>query len=203
MAEKPSPTGFTKNRLEALTDGIFAFAMTLLVLNIEVPDVLPATVPPDIVQSLLASLYPDFIHYFIAFALLAGFWLMHHAYFDHFRLIDKRIVILNVISLALVAIVPFSTDLADTFSSYPLSAIVLELNVFLIGIVYYTQWRYASCRPHLCQRLEARHSALVSRNILILPAISLIAMAVAFSGVTWSTSIYLVTPIATVLASKI
>lgn len=69
---------FIKDRAEGITDGIFAFTMTLLVINIEVPQPVVRDQPVDSVLNILVSLNQDFLRYIIALMVLAFFWILHH-----------------------------------------------------------------------------------------------------------------------------
>jgi len=83
------PAGFGKNRIEALTDGVFAIALTLLVLGVEVPPFPEEMVPAT---QLLINLIPDFFHYILAFIVLAVIWVFHHQQFHHILRIDRTML---------------------------------------------------------------------------------------------------------------
>jgi uncharacterized membrane protein len=180
-----------KSRLEALTDGIFAFALTVLVLNIEVPDGLPALLTGNPVQDLIISLVPDFVHYFMAFVVLAGFWFTHHVFFDRIKFVDGIMTWLNILSLLFVALIPFSAQLADTYVAYPLAAMIFELNVLMIGLIFLIQWKYAIGKPDLLQRTPDDDERRISeQRMLVMPGISMIAIVLAIIGFTYSAVLY-------------
>lgn len=184
-----------RGRLEALSDGIFAFAMTLLVINIEVPDEVPAIVAPEPVQALLAKLYPDFAHYFLAFIILAAFWVIHHSFMSHLRFVDRKLLWLNILGLMCIALIPFSTQLADTYVHYPASAIIFELNILAVGMIFLSQWLYASeSRRLVADELPDADISRVTWSIFGMPLLSLAAMGIAFLGYTWSILVYLLLP---------
>ena len=185
-----------KHRLEGLSDGIFAFAMTLLVLGIEVPDEVPsAFVAANPVQHLLVSLTPDFLHYIMAFVILAAFWVMHHSYTERIRFVDRKMLWLNIASLLFVALIPFSASLADTYVDYPISAIIFELNVFLVGAIFFLQWSHASEKRRLASpAISDQEISDTKKMICVMPAISLIAILLAAMGVTWSAMLYGLVP---------
>ena len=85
-----------KNRLESLTDGIFAFAMTLLVTSMILPRGAIATLSSG---DALLSLLPEFYHSIIAFFVLAGFWMAHHEQFSRVHHIDNNFLYINIIAL--------------------------------------------------------------------------------------------------------
>jgi uncharacterized membrane protein len=78
----------SKSRLEALVDGIFAFAMTLLVLSLAVP-VIPSAQAAEKLPDILIGMGPAFLSFIIAFFVLARFWIVHHRYFLLLKTIDK------------------------------------------------------------------------------------------------------------------
>ncbi len=81
--------GWSKNRIEALTDGIYAVAMTLLVIDLKVPDRHVATTA-TVLHAALLDLAPKASAWVISFFILATFWIGHHRLFHHVRVVDRR-----------------------------------------------------------------------------------------------------------------
>ncbi len=102
--------GLSKNRIEALADGIFAVAMTLLVLDIKSPEQRWFGTDSVLIDYLL-QLEHSFAMYAISFFVLGIFWIGHHVLFHFVRQMDRRLLWLNLAFLLLVTLVPFSTDL--------------------------------------------------------------------------------------------
>ncbi|MEM4272209.1 MAG: TMEM175 family protein, partial [Candidatus Bilamarchaeaceae archaeon] len=170
--------GLGKNRAEALTDGIFAFAMTLLVLGIEVPEPSKEYMSADAVNAILQNIYPDFTHYIVAFIMLAGFWLLHHRCYDRLKVIDLKMLWMNIITLIFVALIPFSTDLADDYVEVPLAGMVFSANMFVVGVMLYLQWKYASrAGSAIAEELPSEHINAISKRMAIIPCIALIGIA--------------------------
>jgi uncharacterized membrane protein len=193
--EKVQKSGVSKNRLEALTDGIFAFALTVLVLTLDIPATAPSPPMPETLQSLLGSLAPDFLHYVLAFVILASFWVTHHQFFRRVGSIDRNYIWLTIIGLLFVALIPFSTNLAGTFDQYPLAAMFFEANIFLVGVIFYAQWLYASAGGRLVEAGTApAEIELEKRRLLVMPLTSVAALMLALSGSLWSSTLYLFTP---------
>ena len=88
----------------AFSDGVFAIAITLLVLNIEVPDV-----PGSDLGSAIADLSQDLVAYGIGFAVIGLFWFEHHKLFASLGRASGRLVVVNTALLALIALMPFTT----------------------------------------------------------------------------------------------
>lgn len=119
-------------RIVAFTDGVMAVAITLLVLNLEVP-----SVPGDELNEALVDLIPSLIAYLLSFALVGRFWVIHHRLFETLRAFDSRLMTLNLMFLTLIALVPFSTDLFDQYTQEPIAAAVLGAT---LGLAALTHW---------------------------------------------------------------
>jgi uncharacterized membrane protein len=185
----------TKGRIEALTDGIFAFAMTLLVTGMDLPGTQYGQVPGT-ASKVLANLYPDFVHYVIAFLTLAGFWYTHHVTYHHIRSMNARLLWINIVTLMFVALVPFSTSLAGDYPSDPLASSVLEANLLIIGLLFYWQWSYACMNRRLIEAdVDSRVITQVKKRSLVVPAVSIVALALAFLNIRWSSAVYFVVPV--------
>ena len=102
--------GFEKNRLEALIDGIYAVALTLLVLDIKLPEG-QAFLTNDALWERLLELERHFAIYVISFVVIGIFWINHHVQFHFVKRTDRGLIWINLLYLLLVSFVPFATDL--------------------------------------------------------------------------------------------
>jgi uncharacterized membrane protein len=116
------------DRVGAFSDGVFAVAITLLVLNIEVPSVADGDL-----SGALDVLVPDIIAYFIAFAVIGLFWYGHHRAWSSFRRSTPRLVWSNMLLLSLIALMPFTTALMGRYNEAgdEIAVILYALNVGL------------------------------------------------------------------------
>lgn len=184
-----------KNRMESLTDGIFAFAMTLLVMDLILPR--DAIITQTSSASLL-SLLPAFYHYVLAFFVLAAFWMGHHEQFSKIHHIDKNFLFLNAIGLFFVTLVPFSTSFVGDYSADLLATCVFEATLLILGLIFCLQWYYSSHNHRLISPEYPDHEIRVRTYIgLIVPAISLVAIIVAVMGFKSSTILYMISPLVT------
>jgi uncharacterized membrane protein len=119
-------------RIVAFTDGVMAVAITLLVLNLDVP-----TVPGNELEDALVDLIPSLIAYLLSFALVGRFWIIHHRLFETLRAFDSRLMTLNLTFLSLIVLVPFSTELFDRYTQEPIAAAVLGAT---LGLAALTHW---------------------------------------------------------------
>jgi uncharacterized membrane protein len=182
-----------KNRLEALTDGIFAFAMTLLVTSMILPR---GVITTQSSGAALLSLLPDFYHYIIAFFVLAAFWMGHHQQFSQIKHIDKTFLFIGIIGLFLVTLVPFSTSFIGDYSEDALATIVFESNLMILGLVFCLQWYYATRNFRLVSpEIPARGVRQGLIKNLITPAVSLAGILITLAGFGSSTMIYMLMPL--------
>jgi uncharacterized membrane protein len=120
-------------RIVAFTDGVMAVAITLLVLNLEVPDLRPG----ESLGDSLVDLLPSVGAYVLAFALVGRFWVIHHNLFEKLRAFDATLMTLNLIFLALIVLVPFSANLYDAYSDEALAVAVLGGT---LGLAAWINW---------------------------------------------------------------
>ena len=111
------------DRLAAFSDGVFAIAITLLVLNLEVPDV-----PRAELDAALSELSGDSQAYVIGFAVMGLFWYGHHKLFAGLERSSGQLVLVNMLLLALITLMPFTTDLIGRYDD-PLAVTLYATNV--------------------------------------------------------------------------
>jgi uncharacterized membrane protein len=123
------------NRLEAFSDGVFAIAVTLLVLDIGVPE--PGQEPLG--HALLAQ-WPSYAAYVVSFLTIGIIWINHHAAFNRLRTVDHPILIWNLLLLMSVSVLPFTTSLMATYlkesSGESVAAAVFGASFLLMGTVF-------------------------------------------------------------------
>src|SRR5437870_8261275 len=90
------------NRLEAFSDGVFAIAITLLILEIKVP-------PAANLGNGLLQLWPSYLAYAISFVVIGAIWINHHVMFDWIDRVDHKVLLLNTLHLMFIAFLPFPT----------------------------------------------------------------------------------------------
>jgi len=137
----------SKNRFEAFSDGVFAIAVTLLVLELHVPDPRPGLPDAGLTQGLLA-LWPLYLVYAASFATIGIMWINHHALFHNVARVTYAILLFNLLLLMMVAFLPFSIEVLSKFG---LSRGAVEFNgliFLLIGISYGVLYYVASPTIH-------------------------------------------------------
>ena len=120
------------SRTLALSDGVFAIAMTLLVVTIALPTLDNASSTDDMLDA-LGDLSGSFISFFISFAVIARYWAAHQQQFSMLARMDRGFVGLNLVYLAFIALLPFPTDLLGNYFENPISIVVYATNVAIIS----------------------------------------------------------------------
>jgi uncharacterized membrane protein len=133
---------YSKNRVENLSDGVFGFAMTLLVLNIAIPNSSIITSNNDLWQA-ISGQGRAFLSFTIAFFILASMWSLHVRQFENLEKVDRRFVFINSIRLFIAILIAFSTGIASSYDSLELARMILPINLLLLAIVGTVQWHYA------------------------------------------------------------
>jgi uncharacterized membrane protein len=126
-------------RLEAFSDGVFAVAITLLVLDLNVPG------GGDLWHQLREE-WPQFASFFVSFWVIGIIWVNHHGLLDHLKRTDRQVLYINLLVLMTVVFIPFSTALmAEHLKSgadEKVAAIVYALAFFAMGIAFNVFWAY-------------------------------------------------------------
>jgi len=176
-----------KNRIEALSDGIFAIAMTLLVLELHLPN-LPPNAPNVQVAPALWQLWPKVLTYAVSFLSLGVYWIGHHNMYHAIRRADRVLLWLNILFFMCVSLLPFSTSVLNAFRQTQVAPLVFGANVTSIGWLLYLQWAYASAQPEMVAGfVTPAYRALVHARFFWIPIIATLTMLVCF----WSVEILL------------
>jgi uncharacterized membrane protein len=163
-------------RLEGLSDGIFAFAMTLLALDIHIP--LPETVhnEAELLQT-LATLAPKIFPWIMSLLTLGIFWVGQQTQMSQLKTSNHHFTWLHIAFLATVTAIPFSTELLIQFDGYRTALFIYWLNILALGLLLLASWVYA-CKAHMMKKrvTEKIYRAVIHR---ILRAQSLYAFGAA------------------------
>ena len=182
-------------RLQALVDGVFAIAMTLLVFNIHAP----ALADPANAQDLflqLASLWPSLVSFIISFIVLGTFWVGHHTEFHYIKKLDHTLIWLNIFYLLSVSFTPFTAELLGRFTQNQTAIMIYGANLIVMVLIHYGMWQHIKNHKNLVvENLDPSINKLV--NVLAFFAILAyaLAMAVSFWWVPASLIIYFIVPL--------
>ncbi|HSX47365.1 MAG TPA: TMEM175 family protein [Patescibacteria group bacterium] len=172
------------DRLHALTDGIFAIVMTILVFGLRVP-----TLKVVNNQNLLSELSKEskiFVSYLISFMLLFTYWRGHNFIVSTVaKNLDMNLVNLNMLFLLLIGLVPFSSQLVGTYPDTQVGLIIYALNIIFIGLTLFAMRLYIDKSPSIENEERQRHQNINARIRVLTPvSCSILAIAACFIN-TW------------------
>ncbi|MFA6169633.1 MAG: TMEM175 family protein [Candidatus Margulisiibacteriota bacterium] len=184
--------GLTTNRIEGLTDGIFAFSMTLLVMTLNLPDTAARSFS---LQQLLIGQSDKFFNYGLSFVLIAVVWLIHHQQFHVIRRTDPGHLWINIFLLMFVALIPFSTTLVGDYPGSAAAELFFDGNLFAVGSLLFLNWEYAT-RGHRLVENNFPEERIRSgwRRTLVMPLAAILAMGIATFDPSYSSYAYLTIP---------
>jgi uncharacterized membrane protein len=177
------------SRLEAFSDGVFAIAITLLVLFF-----LDADVRGGRLTTELLHLWPAYVAYTISFATIGILWVNHHAMFRHIAAADRTLLFLNVLFLMPVVFIPFPTALLSEFvrsDNGTAAAVLYGITMTSLALLFNAVWRYAAWNRRLLRSdVDDKEASGISRSYLPGPFIYGGATAVAFASPEASAAVY-------------
>lgn len=131
-----------KARLEAFSDGVFGFSITLLVLGVQVPNLRTAN-DAELRVALLHAL-SQLVPYVTSFATIGIIWLNHHAMFDSVERVEHTTLMLNLLLLLVVTFIPYPTAVLSRYGPLPSSAFLYGCVLTALGIAYTLLWMHIS-----------------------------------------------------------
>ena len=158
--------GQSVERLAALSDGIFAVAMTLLVLNLHTPETQAVHSEQQLWQAMVA-LMPQLIMFAMSFLTLGIFWTGQQTQLNHIAHTDRHLTWIHIAFLFGISMIPFSTQLLASFITYRLALVIYWINVLMLGMILYTSWRYAIGAKLMKDDISPIVDHLIRRRIVI------------------------------------
>ena len=162
------------NRIGAFTDGVFAIAITLLVLSLDVPQG-----DHEFTRRVLEQ-WPDLLSYFLSFAVVGRFWIVHHRFFATLRRFDARLVQLNMLFLAFIVLVPYTTQLLGDHADDTITAVVYAAVLGLAGLCNLAMIRHALDGGHVREEARSATEPFAGRAALGIPVVFFASIPVAF-----------------------
>ena len=182
-------TGLTKARIEALTDGIFATVMTVLVLGLKLPN---SNLSESNLEAEIMGLSPNILAYAFSFVVLGVYWIGHHNQFHYIKSTDRVFLWVNILFLLTIGFVPFSTSLLGVYPFSPTAVRVYGANLAATGLALYAVWWYATSEHRLVEKdLDPHIVSLAKRRTIIGPVVSLLGIGFSFLDTRISLVLYL------------
>ncbi|MGX1748584.1 TMEM175 family protein [Glutamicibacter protophormiae] len=174
----PQPSG--TGRVEAFSDGVMAVAITLLVLDLRVPEPEPGR---SLARGLL-ELWPNALAYVISFIAIGIMWLSHHTMFHRLARVDHSVLVLNLVLLLCIVVLPFTTSVLSSYLDVPgqgvLAAVLYAGSLLVTSSLFFSlQYHLLKRRPHLLREAPdpVQTRSILRRGLVSIPVYVLAAAA--------------------------
>jgi uncharacterized membrane protein len=165
-------------RLLALSDGVFAFALTLLVVQLLVPQLGPGQVGQ--LGAKLLDQAPSYVSYLISFAVISIYWFSHHRLFRYVRRWDVWLIALNLGALLFIAVMPFPTAIMGRYGDQTLAVVIYAATLGTTGLFIWLIWWYGIRRQLFTRSLELHSARRFRWRAFLTPAVFFLSIPVAF-----------------------
>lgn len=189
------------DRLSAITDGVYAVALTLLALEIVVPSANSIHSSAQLNNYMVNNLLPQLSLYLISFIILSNFWASTNA-IPMYKKVDNTILTINLAILALVVLIPFSTSFVLSFYHYSQSVIIFSLIILLVGLLYLILYIYLFKENLVKERIYKfiePHKRIMLIELSIPPVLALISIILALFNPLAGMYVYVVVLFATMI----
>ena len=199
--------GLTTGRISAFSDGVFSIAITLLVLNLQIPKGITSL---DDLLPKLQALWPNLMSYILSFVIIGIYWIAHHNMFHYIKRSNRAFLWINILLLMCVAFIPFSAGLLGQFSfiKQPLLAQVAEIiyasNLILTNLMLSLLWWYATSNHRLVdQDIDPHFVRVVNRRNMTAPVVYLVSIGLSFLSPLASLIVFFLFPLYYIFPSHI
>ena len=189
------------DRLSAITDGVYAVALTLLALEIVVPSANSIHSSAQLNTYMVNNLLPQLSLYLISFIILSNFWASTNA-IPMYKKVDNTILTINLAILALVVLIPFSTSFVLSFYHYSQSVIIFSLIILLVGLLYLILYIYLFKENLVKERIYKfiePHKRIMLIELSIPPVLALISIVLAVFNPLAGMYVYVIVLFATMI----
>jgi uncharacterized membrane protein len=172
----------SKVNLERITNGIYAFTMTLMVRNISIP--LPGTITTGAaLEHYLDVTALSVVDFIGAFIILAMFWLFYFQVFHRMKTVDFHFLHVHLLSLMVVVFVPFTQSFTDDRSGIPASQILFQINYLILALLLVYAWHYVRTHPVLSEPdLHEPEAEFLAKKFLVPLGVAVLGILLVIAG---------------------
>ena len=168
------------DRIKAFSDGVFAIALTLLILQVKVPSPSQIASETDL-RSFLLQQWPAYLSYALSVIIIGHYWVAHHGLFHYIRRANRMLLWLNILFLLCVTFIPFPAALMSQFSTYRTSVVIYGATLAVAGLLFDLMRWYATHRHRLVDKdLHPQVIRTARRRNLTGPLIYIVGIIVSF-----------------------
>ena len=172
-------------RLSALSDGVFAFAMTLLVLDLHLPAAGAVHSEHDLWRALVA-MGPSLLIYLMSFLTLGIFWNGQQTQLNYIERGNRDLAWIHLAFLFTITLMPFSTRLLAEFIHYRTALLVYWANILAPGLLLYASWQYVTRREMIPADTPAEIGAAICKRVVVAQSLYALGAALCVVGTLWS-----------------
>ncbi|MBS1880419.1 MAG: DUF1211 domain-containing protein [Actinobacteria bacterium] len=174
MAKRREENEVEFSRIVAFSDGVFSIAITLLVLNLTLEKGLAGG---EVAHALFEQ-WEDLLSYAISFAVIARFWLNHHRFFSEVEAFDSRLIGLNMVYLAFVVLIPFSSQVLGEYGGHAPAVVLYSLNLTAVVLVGF--WMGTDARRAGLTTIDDRAAREGTVRAIFISSVFLLSIPIAF-----------------------
>ena len=190
-------------RILFFSDAVMAIAITLLALDIRVPQIDPGAASTELPKQ-LAAMGPNLMTFFISFMVIGIYWISHHRYFGYIKRYDGRLILLNLMFLFFIICMPFLANLLGHYVFVPIALIAYTLAISALGFSMALIWWYASRDHRLIDGdLDPLTIRTINLRLFVAPALFLAAVPFAFVSSTAVILVWWISPLAVIFATRL
>lgn len=173
-------SGIDKSRIIGFSDGVFAFAITLLVTRINLPD---GTTESEL-HKILLGLWPVYFSFILSVLVIGKYWIAHHRILRHIRQFDFRLTWLNIFLLVSIAFLPFPTDVFGTFDSSEIAVVFYAGSLAMVGLWQLVIWWYVVSKGIIDRENTTKYDIQeIYLKSLVPPLIFIVSIPIAFFNI--------------------
>jgi uncharacterized membrane protein len=190
-------------RIVFFSDAVMAIAITLLAIDLKVPEIDPNVALSEL-PGQMAAIGPSLMTFFISFVVIGIYWISHHRYFGYIKRYDTRLMFLNLVFLFFIACMPFVANLLGRFVFVPVALITYTLAVAALGTAMALIWWYASHNHRLISAdLHPDAIRLMSIRLFVAPLMFIVAVPFAFIS-SWAViAVWWLSPLSVLVATRL
>jgi len=193
------PAGLTTSRIGAFSDGVFAIAITLLVLNLQVPKV-----PVSELVSKVLALWPNFLSYVLSAVIIGIYWVAHHNMFHYIKRSNRPLLWINILFLLCVAFIPFPAGLLGEYPLQRISIIIYASSLIVTNLFLSSLWWYATYNHRLVDTdIDPHFVSMVNRRNMTAPVVYLLSIGVSILSPLVSLVIFFIFPLYYIIPSRV
>jgi uncharacterized membrane protein len=189
-------------RIVFFSDAVMAIAITLLAIDIRVPNVDPAIAVTELTRQ-LSTMVPTLTTFFISFLVIGNYWISHHRYFGYIKRYDSRLILLNLMFLFFIICMPFLANLLGRYGDVPIVLIIYTLAISALGLSMALIWWYATYDHRLVSAdLDPDTIRKTNIRLFISPLVFLAAVPFAYVSSTAVILVWWISPIIVMIATR-